>query len=166
MKEQIAEFLYITDGKMYPYLEKSLEKQNLIFNLTQLQNAARRAKILVLFAPHHNFQDGDYDDWRHMTPTQVSAKASRFSERGSMGAEFYKDLAYKTGDVIVGQHWTASGFANTDLDHQLKRHGIEFVIIVGLEALTCIVRHALGDNYLITDLAALGPDRKAQVVLP
>jgi nicotinamidase-related amidase len=31
-----------------------------------------------------------------------------------------------------------SGFANTDLDHQLKEHGIEKIIIIGMLANTCI----------------------------
>jgi Amidases related to nicotinamidase len=42
------------------------------------------------------------------------------------------------GDVIVHEHWGGSGFANTDLDFQLKQHGIRQVILVGLLANTCI----------------------------
>ena len=41
-------------------------------------------------------------------------------------------------DVVVKEHWGGSGFANTDLDFQLKQHGIDKVIIVGMLANTCI----------------------------
>ena len=36
------------------------------------------------------------------------------------------------------EHWAQSGFANTDLNAQLKQHGIEKIILVGMVANTCI----------------------------
>jgi Isochorismatase family len=42
------------------------------------------------------------------------------------------------GDVVAVEHWCSSGFANTDLDLQLKRHGIGRVIVMGLIAHTCV----------------------------
>jgi nicotinamidase-related amidase len=38
----------------------------------------------------------------------------------------------------VHEHWYSSGFANTDLDMQLKQFGISHVIIIGMIANTCI----------------------------
>ena len=46
--------------------------------------------------------------------------------------------ARRVGDVVVREHWSASGFANTDLDLQLKQHGVRRVVLVGLLANTCI----------------------------
>ena len=46
-----------------------------------------------------------------------------------------------------------SGFANTDLDLQLKKHGIEKLIIIGLIAHTCVeatVRYAAELGYEVT----------------
>ena len=40
--------------------------------------------------------------------------------------------------MIAREHWSSSGFANTDLDLQLRRRGIERVIFIGLLANTCI----------------------------
>jgi ureidoacrylate peracid hydrolase len=131
--------MFFSDGKMYSFLQASLTKQNLIKNLIDLKRAARTASFPVFYAPHRNFRDGDYNDWKHMTPTQKSAKASRFSELGSKGAQFHKDLLVQNGDIVVSNHWSTSGFANTDLDRQLRRHGIEYIVICGLEALTCVV---------------------------
>ena len=57
------------------------------------------------------------------------------------------------GDVVAQEHWCSSGFANTDLDLQLKRHGIHKLIVVGLIAHTCVeatVRFGAELGYEIT----------------
>ena len=57
------------------------------------------------------------------------------------------------GDVVTAEHWCSSGFANTDLDMQLKKHGIHKVIVMGLIAHTCVeatVRYAAELGYEVT----------------
>gem|GEM_PF-1047423 len=57
------------------------------------------------------------------------------------------------GEVVASEHWCSSGFANTDLDLQLKRHGIQRLIVIGLIAHTCIeatVRFAAELGYDVT----------------
>jgi nicotinamidase-related amidase len=57
------------------------------------------------------------------------------------------------GDVVALEHWCSSGFANTDLDLQLKKHGIERLIVIGLIATTCVdstVRFAAELGYDVT----------------
>jgi ureidoacrylate peracid hydrolase len=39
---------------------------------------------------------------------------------------------------VAQEHWCSSGFANTDLDLQLKKHGIHKLIVIGLIAHTCV----------------------------
>ena len=59
----------------------------------------------------------------------------------------------KPGEIVVQEHWCSSGFANTDLDLQLKKHGIHRLIIIGLIAHTCIeatVRYAAELGYDVT----------------
>jgi nicotinamidase-related amidase len=54
---------------------------------------------------------------------------------------------------VALEHWCSSGFANTDLDLQLKRHGIHRLIIIGLIAHTCVeatVRFAAELGYDVT----------------
>ena len=51
------------------------------------------------------------------------------------------------------EHWCSSGFANTDLDLQLKKHGIQQLIVMGLIAHTCVeatVRYAAELGYEVT----------------
>ena len=42
------------------------------------------------------------------------------------------------GEIVVQEHWGSSGFANTDLDLQLKKHGIHKLIVIGLITHTCV----------------------------
>ena len=49
--------------------------------------------------------------------------------------------------------WAQSGFANTDLNFQLKQHGVSHIIAVGLLANTCIEspgRFAMDFGYHVT----------------
>ena len=51
------------------------------------------------------------------------------------------------------EHWGSSGFANTDLDLLLKRHGTQRLIVMGLIAHTCVeatVRYAAELGYDVT----------------
>ena len=52
--------------------------------------------------------------------------------------EFHPEFGPREGDVIVLEHWAQSGFANTDLDAQLKQRGIQKIILVGMIANTYI----------------------------
>jgi len=59
------------------------------------------------------------------------------------------------GDILAAEHWCSSGFANTDLGLQLKKHGIHQLIIIGLIAHTCVeatVRYAAELGYDVTVL--------------
>jgi ureidoacrylate peracid hydrolase len=54
---------------------------------------------------------------------------------------------------VAQEHWCSSGFANTDLDLQLKKHGIHQLIITGLIAHTGVeatVRYAAELGYGVT----------------
>jgi ureidoacrylate peracid hydrolase len=54
---------------------------------------------------------------------------------------------------VALEHRGSSGFANTDLDLQLKKHGIHQLIVMGLIAHTCVeatVRYAAELGYEVT----------------
>jgi nicotinamidase-related amidase len=67
-------------------------------------------------------------------------------------------------DIVVKEHWRQSGFANTDLDFQLRQRGNSHVIVVGLLAGACIeltARFAMEFGYhvtLVRDAAAFTMD--------
>jgi len=54
---------------------------------------------------------------------------------------------------VALEHWCSRGFANTDLDLQLKKHGIHQLIVIGLIAHTCVeatARYAVELGYEVT----------------
>jgi ureidoacrylate peracid hydrolase len=74
-------------------------------------------------------------------------------EYGTWGGELGSELEPQPGDVVAQEHWCSSGFANTDLDLLLKKHGIHKLIVVGLIAHTCVeatVRFAAEFGYEVT----------------
>ena len=74
-------------------------------------------------------------------------------EYGTWGGEIRREFEPQPGDIVALEHWGSSGFANTDLDVQLKKHGIYRRIVMGLIAHTRVeatVRYATELGYEVT----------------
>src|SRR5262249_47993449 len=140
-------------GKLWDRLRGVAEANGCAPNMLQVLNAARRAEIRVFYALHHRYRPGDYETWKYIAPVQKAAWSHKTFEDGTWGAEIRSELAPQPGDVVALEHWCSSGFANTDLDLQLKRHGIQQLIVIGLIAHTCVeatVRFAAELGYDVT----------------
>src|SRR4029077_4531739 len=121
--------------------------------MQQVLNAARQAKLRVFYAMHHRYRPGDYETWKSVAPIQRGAGEHKTFEYGPWGGEFRAEFVPTPGEIVAQEHWCSSGFANTDLDLQLKKHGIHQLIIIGLIAHTCIeatVRYAAELGYEVT----------------
>ncbi len=140
-------------GKRWSKTEETVKGVNLIEKLKSILSSARSFGIKIVYVPHHQTEKGDYLDWKFRAPShQGSLKYSLF-EKGSWGGEFHPELLPKEGDLIAQNHWTASGFANTNLDFLLKQHNIDHVVVVGMRANTCIdttARYAVELGYHTT----------------
>jgi nicotinamidase-related amidase len=96
---------------------------------------------------------GDYEDWDHPNPSQRSVKERQVFAKGTWGGEWHPDFVPQAGDIVVKEHWAQSGFANTDLDFQLKQHGVTHVVAIGMLANSCIEstgRFAMELGYHVT----------------
>jgi len=124
-------------GKLWPRVKDVANDVGLLDNLRAINSAVRRAGIKVFIVPHRRWEPGDYETWRHPSPSQQSIMKRHTFARGEWGGDWHADFAPQAGDIVVKEHWGSSGFANTDLDMQLKQHGISHVIIIGLLANTC-----------------------------
>src|SRR5262245_5623926 len=88
--------------------------------------------------------------WR---PYRERGGGTRASKTARGGGEFRGEFVPALGDVVAQEHWCSSGFANTDLDLHLKKHGVHQLIVIGLIAHTCIeatVRYAAELGYEVT----------------
>ena len=147
-------------GKLWSFTKETVKGVNLIENLKKILSAARASGIKVVYVPHRNYEKGDFEDWKFRAPTHEGSLKFSLFEKGSWGGEFHPELLPQQGDHIAQNHWTASGFATTNLDFLLKLHSIDHVVIAGMKANTCIdttARYAVELGYhtsLIKDAIA------------
>ena len=140
-------------GKIWPRIKVVAEANNCVPHMQQVLRAAREAKLRVFYAMHHRYRAGDYASWKYVAPVQRAAWRNKSFEFGTWGGEFRAEFVPAPGEIDASEHWCSSGFANTDLDLQLKRHGIHQLIVIGLIAHTCIeatVRFAAELGYDVT----------------
>jgi ureidoacrylate peracid hydrolase len=140
-------------GKVWPRIKAVAEANNCVPNMLEALNAARKAKLRVFYAMHHRYRPGDYETWQYLAPIQRAAWQRKTFEYGTWGGEFRAEFLPAPGEIVAQEHWCSSGFANTDLDLQLRKRGIHQLIIIGLIAHTCIeatVRYAAELGYEVT----------------
>jgi nicotinamidase-related amidase len=140
-------------GKIWSSIKAVAEADNRVPHMLKVLNAARKAKLRVFYAMHHRYRPGDYEAWKYIAPIQRAAWQHKTFEYGTWGGEFRAEFVPAPGEIVAQEHWCSSGFANTDLDLQLKKYGIHQLIVIGLIAHTCIeatVRYAAELGYEVT----------------
>jgi ureidoacrylate peracid hydrolase len=140
-------------GKVWDRIKGVAKANQCIPHMAQVLDSARKASIRVFYALHRRYRPGDYESWKYIAPIQKAAWSRRTFEYGTWGGEIRREFEPKPGDIVALEHWGSSGFANTDLDLQLKRHGIHRLIVMGLIAHTCVeatVRYAAELGYDVT----------------
>lgn len=140
-------------GKVWDRLKDVIESNDCVAHMKQVLDAARAANIRVFYALHRRYRPGDYETWKCIAPVQKAAWSRRTFEFGTWGGELRDGFEPQPGDIVAHEHWCSSGFANTDLDLQLKRHGIHRLIVMGLIAHTCLeatVRYGAELGYEVT----------------
>jgi ureidoacrylate peracid hydrolase len=158
-------------GKVWDRLKDVAEANKCVANMMQVLNAARKADIRGFYALHRRYRPGDYETWKYIAPIQKAAWSRKTFEYGTWGGEIRSEFAPQPGDIVTLEHWCSSGFANTDLDLQLKKHGIHHLIVMGLIAHTCVeatVRYAAELGYEVTmvkDATASYSDKEMHAAL-
>jgi len=140
-------------GKIWDRLRGVAEANQCVPHMMQVLDAARKSGIRAFYALHHRYRPGDYETWKYIAPIQKAAWSRKTFEYGTWGGEIRREFEPRPGEIVAQEHWCSSGFANTDLDLQLKKHGIHQLIVVGLIAHTCVeatVRYAAELGYEVT----------------
>src|SRR5262245_15760114 len=140
-------------GKLWDRVRSVAEANGCVPHMLQVLTAARKAKLRVFYALHRRYRPGDYETWKYIAPVQKAAWGRKTFEFGTWGGEIRAGFEPKPGDILAAEHWCSSGFVNTDLDLQLKKHGVHQLIVIGLIAHTCIeatVRYAVELGYEVT----------------
>lgn len=163
---------FISEGsKVWPSIKALAEGNKCVPNMQRVLEAARTAGVRIFYAMHHRYRSGDYETWKYIAPIQKAAWEHKTFEYGTWGGEFQDGFQPQPGDIVAQEHWCSSGFANTDLDLLLKKHGIHKLIVIGLIAHTCVestVRFAAELGYEVTmvkDATADYSDREMYAAL-
>ena len=106
--------------------------------MREVLNSSRQAGLRVFYALHHRYRPGDYETWTYIAPVQRANWRHKSFEHGTWRGEIRSGFEPLPGDIVAHEHWCSSGFANTDLDQQLKVHGIHRLIMIGPLANTCL----------------------------
>jgi len=140
-------------GKIWDRVKGVAEANRCIPNMLQVLEATRKSGLKVFYAMHHRYRAGDFETWKYIAPIQRAAWRRRSFEFGTWGGEIRKEFTPLPGEIVAQEHWCSSGFANTDLELQLNKHGIHQLIVVGMVAHTCVeatVRYAAEIGYEVT----------------
>lgn len=140
-------------GKIWDRIKNVAEANQCVPHMLEVLHAARQAELRVFYALHRRYRAGDYETWKYIAPIQKAAWRSKAFEYGTWGGEIRREFEPRPGEIVAAEHWCSSGFANTDLDLQLKKHGIHKLIVIGLIAHTCVeatVRYAAELGYDVT----------------
>jgi ureidoacrylate peracid hydrolase len=140
-------------GKIWDRIKGVAQENRCIPHMLEVLTAARKAGIGVYYAMHHRYRPGDYETWRYVAPIQRAGWLRKSFEFGTWGGEIRSEFAPLPGETVAQEHWCSSGFANTDLDMQLKKHGVHQLIVIGMVAHTCVeatVRFAAELGYEVT----------------
>jgi nicotinamidase-related amidase len=140
------------DGKLNSFAKPIADEVNMLANMRDIVTTCRQRKIQIFYVPHHRARPDDFDGWQQATPYQLAGHKVQAFAVDSWGGEWHADFLPRPGDIIVKEHWS-SGFAGTDLDLQLRQHGIRHVVLIGMLANTCLEargRYGMDLGYRVT----------------
>ncbi len=141
-------------GKAWEMTKEVVLGVGVIPNLKRLIEGARQQGIQVFYAPMCTYPH-DYRHWMFLTSNLRFALEKQIFQVGSWGAEFHPKLKPQERDIVVAPHKVSSAFVSTDLDLQLRQHGVKRVVLAGMIANTCVEstgRYALELGYHVTFL--------------
>src|SRR5262245_57393831 len=125
-------------GKIWPRLVGVANEVGLLDHMRAVVAGARQSGVRVVFVPDRRWQPGDCEDWICPSTNHRIAIVDHDSALHSCGGQPHPDLQPHADDLVSYAHWSSNGFADTDLDLQLRQRGITHVIGIGVLANTCI----------------------------
>src|ERR1700712_519611 len=125
-------------GKFYEQTKETADSVGFYEHMRVLLPAVRASGIQVVVVPHHRARPDDFAKWRHVNEFQKLGKDTDAFAVDTWGGEWSPEFGPQPGDIVVHEHWAQNGFANTDLDEQLRQLGVDKIVLVGFIANSCI----------------------------
>jgi len=128
-------------GKFVKWKRDISPMQAVVPHVNQLVEAAHKAGVPVIYTL--GYEDLEFRDepgqWRYV---RFESDGEVCSKKGTWGAEFYKDIHPRAGDIVVEKHdWSA--FTGTDalgnrLDQILREMGTITIVVAGVKTEVCV----------------------------
>jgi nicotinamidase-related amidase len=138
------------DGVTWGLVGESVTEQNTVENIERLFKTAKKAGVTVMVSPHYYFPTDK--GWKFegalekvMHNIGMFDRVSPYSMKGfeGSGADFmpqYKTYLFDGKTVITSPH-KVYGPEQNDLVLQLRKNGIDQVILAGMSANLCVESH-------------------------
>lgn len=138
------------DGVTWGVVGKSVEQHGTVGNIERLLEAAKASGIVVAISPHYYYPTDH--GWQFGGPLEkLMHKIGMFDRQGPLttegfegsGADFmpqYKPYI-EDGKTIIASPHKVYGPENNDLVLQLRKNGVDQVMLAGMSANLCVEAH-------------------------
>jgi nicotinamidase-related amidase len=137
-------------GAAWGIVGESVTEQKLVPHLLQLFAATKRAGMTVAISPHYYYPHDH--DWKFQAPAEsVQHKLGMFERKGNLnldgfrgsGADFMPEFKQyiEDGKTLVASTHKLYGPQSNDLMLQLRKQGIDKIILTGMASNLCVESH-------------------------
>jgi nicotinamidase-related amidase len=119
-------------GVVWDLVGEGVVQNDVVNRLKKLIAAAKSAGIDVVYVPH--YYDKEYTAWKNNNFIDTMMFERRMFESGKWGAEFHPDLVPDDDTILCAPHKNLSGFHTSDVDIQLRKRGIDTILLADMPA--------------------------------
>ncbi len=138
------------EGVTWPLIGESIKENNTVENIERLFKAAKKSEIEVIISPHYYYPtdhgwkfEGALEKVMHNIGMFDRKSAYTMEGFEGSGADFmpqYKSYIYDGKTVIASPH-KVYGPEQNDLVLQLRKRGVDQIILAGMSANLCVESH-------------------------
>lgn len=126
-------------GVVWDLVGDLVVKNQVVDKLKALIAKAKEAGVPVLYSPH--YYDKEYNAWPNVNFIDRVMFDRKMFNRDTWGAEWHPDLKPDEGTIVAAPHKNLSGFHTSDIDIQLRKRGINTILLAGMSANLCVESH-------------------------
>ena len=127
-------------GKLWDLVGETVERNDVVGKLAAVKAAAEDADVPVFYS-RMCLRDSEYAGWKHPSAILRAIFDARALENGGPGVEIVPELTPGPTSVLLAPRRGFSAFWQSDIDVQLRQHGVERIILAGMAANLCVESH-------------------------
>jgi nicotinamidase-related amidase len=126
-------------GVVWDLVGDQVVKNQVVDKLKALITKAKEARVAIIYSPH--YYDKEYNAWPNVNFIDRVMFDRKMFNRGTWGAEWHPELKPDDDTIVAASHKNLSGFHTSDLDIQLRKRGINTILLAGMSANLCVESH-------------------------